>query len=420
MSLIASVAIAIAQKKYTPIKEGDEMPSISFTFLESSQISKRPIDFKGRVTVLDVWTTSCGWCILTMPKMHDIQRKYGKEVQVILVNDAEDQAKVERLIAKRSNIPRLKISLPVVLGDSLLTKVILKHVEMPTYMVFGKDGRFVKKVFGAENVDRIVDALLHGKPIEDSISVKVQTAQKAIWQSELASGDVNGPTNIMFTPEGGSAISCHRSSIIDLYRFAYGEFFTRPRRELSFVEPMPFNRVIFESERHGNPGKHYYNKVQSDSLYSYKMTAPPNSSWLKMSGAMANDLDNWFGFESRIEKRIVKYVSLTIPDTTIFKTVDGEFSGSLDEAEICFKNFTIQQFLRNWNASLAGEKYYMGRYPIVYESEYKGRIKSMCAEGVDTIDPTAVDKAISKFGIRFQLVERPVDMLVIRDKKMLE
>ncbi len=418
--LFASVGLTVAQNRYTPIREGDKMPSIPFTFLESSDLAKRKIDFTGKITVFDIWTTWCGGCILGLPKMHELQRNYGNDLQIFLVNDGESRSKVERFITKRSNIPGLKISLPVVMGDSLLTKVVLEHFALPTYLVFGKDGQLMSKISDGDQTSKFVQAILEGRSTKEIDRNHSPLSPRALWNSELASGNDNGLTNIMFTSAGGSQISCHRRSVIDLYRFAYGSFYAGSVRERSFVESFPFNRVVNESMRPTNLGRSYYNKVQSDSMYSYKMTGPQYVSWAKMSNAMIHDIDNWFELESRIEKRIVKYVSVTIPDTTVFSKVNGASSSKVTDADLCLNNITIQRFLSNWNANMEVGRYFMSRYPIVNESGYKGRIGGICIEGVDTNNPEEVDKAISKFGIRFQLVERPIDMLVIRDRKMYE
>lgn len=43
-------------------------------------------DYRGEAVILDAWATWCGSCISKFPLMDSIQRQYGKELAIVLVN----------------------------------------------------------------------------------------------------------------------------------------------------------------------------------------------------------------------------------------------------------------------------------------------------------------------------------------------
>lgn len=125
-----------------PLEVGDRVPDLTFTdILNGNKQILRLSDLKGKAIILDFWATWCGACIAFFPKMHNLQAKYGKNVQVILVGDSESDTKksVEAFLSKRAGTPD-EIKLPVAFHDTL-TKSLFPHKMFPHYVWIGADRR---------------------------------------------------------------------------------------------------------------------------------------------------------------------------------------------------------------------------------------------------------------------------------------
>ena len=76
-----------------PIKAltiGDTVPDITITNVYNYPASTIHLsDLKGKLVILDFWSTWCGACIEAFPKMEKLQKEFGDQLQVILVNTYE-------------------------------------------------------------------------------------------------------------------------------------------------------------------------------------------------------------------------------------------------------------------------------------------------------------------------------------------
>lgn len=55
-------------------------------------------DFEGKPVILNFWATWCGYCVQEMPDFEDAFKKYGNEIQFLMVNTDDGIAKGERFI----------------------------------------------------------------------------------------------------------------------------------------------------------------------------------------------------------------------------------------------------------------------------------------------------------------------------------
>lgn len=83
---------------------GDPVPDSRFTTVlnHSSQTAKLS-DFKGRLVILDFWSTRCGSCLHAFPKMDSLQKAFCNNLKVLLVNNrstGDDFAMVQAFFKK--------------------------------------------------------------------------------------------------------------------------------------------------------------------------------------------------------------------------------------------------------------------------------------------------------------------------------
>jgi len=114
LSLFYRPAIYSQVKEITfkEIKVGDKIPDILLHAINDKKFeNKRFSDLKGKLIILDFWSTHCLDCIAAFPKMEMLQEKYKGQVQVFIVNIMESQEEIEdhlrKLGLKNIRLPNL-------------------------------------------------------------------------------------------------------------------------------------------------------------------------------------------------------------------------------------------------------------------------------------------------------------------------
>lgn len=133
------------------------------SFVDSAGQTKRIADFKGQVTVVNLWATWCAPCVLEMPTLAKLAASYqGKPVQVVAISiDKGDEAgKAKAFIAKHAPLAFYhdpKMALPFALKPAA--------VGMPTTIIYGPDGVERARVSGeadwsGKDAKAVIDKLL--------------------------------------------------------------------------------------------------------------------------------------------------------------------------------------------------------------------------------------------------------------------
>ena len=142
----------------------DKVPNLTLSqILNFNQKSAEFSSFRNKALVLDFWATYCSPCIAEFPKMDAMQKKYGKNIQFLLMNTyASDTVEVleKFLAAQKAKIK--DFALPIILNSAEIKNVFPVNT-MPHYIWIGADGR-IKAITRAdqlteENVSRLIAGL---------------------------------------------------------------------------------------------------------------------------------------------------------------------------------------------------------------------------------------------------------------------
>ena len=167
----------------------DERPigkqEISLESIKVADLSKTiAADKKSRLTMVDVWSTTCGPCMLNMPHVVESENKYrprGLAVVTLSTDDPEDEKAVAR--AKEFLVKQKAFKLKNYLDSTF--QDAFEHLDfttMPAVLLYDGDGKLLKKYtwddpdnqFTYDEVDKSVAAYLDGKPMpKDSGSLPV-------------------------------------------------------------------------------------------------------------------------------------------------------------------------------------------------------------------------------------------------------
>ncbi len=86
----------------TPTQQGSQGPvaAPNFTVTDSHGASVSLEDFRGKPLVMNFWATWCDFCVKEMPHFEESFKKYGDEVQFLMVNVQESPDVAEAFIGK--------------------------------------------------------------------------------------------------------------------------------------------------------------------------------------------------------------------------------------------------------------------------------------------------------------------------------
>lgn len=121
--------------KFEALKIGEKVPDFEFAIKNYHSPTAKISDFKGKLLILDFWTTRCASCIYSFPKMEKLQKQYGDKIQVILVNVRESEAEIKSQLKNRRNpIPELE-SIPSVVSNLAMTQLFPHRFDGNYYWI---------------------------------------------------------------------------------------------------------------------------------------------------------------------------------------------------------------------------------------------------------------------------------------------
>src|ERR1700748_3257894 len=90
------------------LSSSDKVPDIAFTNKINFGNNSNLYGIKKRLIILDFWNSSCSSCIDLFPHMQVLQKKFGDQVEIILVNGKsklyhDDRNKIMNVLQKVKN-----------------------------------------------------------------------------------------------------------------------------------------------------------------------------------------------------------------------------------------------------------------------------------------------------------------------------
>jgi thiol-disulfide isomerase/thioredoxin len=136
---LQSMAQAIPE---SPWRSGDKLPDFEFSNLINHKTGSAKLsDFKGKVVILDFWSTWCTGCLAKFSLSDSLQKEFGKDLQIVLVNckDTKDTREKVLNVFKRFDVPAGNFSLVSAVYDTVLNKAF-PHRLLPHYVWIDRDG----------------------------------------------------------------------------------------------------------------------------------------------------------------------------------------------------------------------------------------------------------------------------------------
>lgn len=383
-------------------------------------------DYKGKFVILDFWGFYCAPCLASFPKIDSIQRVFGNNLQIILVN-TEEQQKTKEFFLHRSRL-KIPIKVPLVTADTILNK-FFPHDGVPFYVWIDTTGKICYK--STRITDTIISEFIKGSKL------RLREGAQRKYVSSLFSEEFLAKIRYAtYISAGIDSINLHIDyandnvpydcrSIQDLYQFAYNESdndafykFREHGRTILKVKDVYKYRYVPGTdydewrEKYG----YYYHSILPDSLKKNKYKI------------MQKDLRRYFGMDVQIEKRYVKCLVLVrtsakdklkskggSPQQTSF-AVDPR-SRDDDQASPSIRFIRNKSFHSFFEVLRGYGDWYFG-IKIIDGTGYIGKIDFEIKEDhLQNISVVSLRKELKRYDLDLAEKYIPLDVLIISEKK---
>jgi thiol-disulfide isomerase/thioredoxin len=409
---------------------GDACPNVRLTNYSNGEAKSFSLsDLKSKLIIIDFWGTGCTSCIKAFPKIDSLKKKFGNQIQFILVNQ-ESADSTKRFLSKRNKIKAPNVSM--VMGDSVLNK-LFPHFFVPHH-VWLDDKMVVRYITDGENATaKNIANFLSRKDMklafkkdmtvfDDLLVSKIPEWKENVLYYSALSHHISGLTisngiSSTVNDEEPNKISCTSSSISQLFQRAFAE-----GNKYNFE---PANTVILNVK---DKWKFTYpedidqwGEWFKSNAYYYELLIPPTRA-SDLYKIMQKDLLRYFEVDVRVEKRKIRcLLFVSAGNQERLRTKGGK-----PETNFWRINEDSIQYIRNQSferirAWITGIPNGMGlSTPVIDLVEFRGNIDFEIERTILRADPfnlPRLRKVLQKYGL--DLIEQLylTDVLVISDKK---
>ncbi len=432
LCLYLTIIIAMDAVKAQTLKVGDSLPAELWNM--PLQVINHPqgketitlSEYKDKLIILDFWATWCAPCIAMLPKQDSLQKQFKDQLQILPVT-YQTKEEVSTFMEKYEKRKGIHIDLPKVINNQNL-KPYFEHATLPHY-VWIKDGT-VQAITGYSEVnqDQIIEALtyqnlrlktkaeiplLKYEPSTSSLSTFLSRQEgelqnKIEYKSLLSRhlpGLGSGRISVIQPSEHSPQwrITSTNSSILELYRFAFGE-------GISFTNSVTI-AVETRDSLHFKPlnNRNEFKRWIEENTYCYELELDGSRAGHAFE-IMRQELKTRFPqYQGAIEKRLRTVWALVKTDDTILPVSDfAEFSESYDGFTYNLKGSTPATFANGLNMYLSGVS-----QPIIDATGISHKIDLKIEASLSKVKE--LNQALLKYGLALVEQTTEIPVLVIKD-----
>lgn len=155
-ALLLALAANAPAKTPVKLKPGDVAPQFS-----RGDLQGHPFDLKaqrGKVVLIDFWASWCAPCIVAIPHLSQLQKKYGARGFQVVGISMDDSANTTK-----ETMQKIRFDYPVVMGDAELGNLYGGVLGLPEQFLIGADGKILairSGAFAPEALDKEIAAAL--------------------------------------------------------------------------------------------------------------------------------------------------------------------------------------------------------------------------------------------------------------------
>ncbi len=423
IGLVAMLLPLLSSAQSPPVKAlgiGDTVPDITLTNVYNYPSSAiRLSDLKGKLVILDFWSTWCTNCIVAFPESQKLQEQFADKIQIILVNvfKHDDKDKVNSMFERNKASTGFTLKLPYsLLQSSLVDYFPFKYI--PHYVWIGKNGKIIATTSQDElNALNVANALHNNVA---GIHIKKDILDFSPGKPLLVNGNGGNDSNFLYRSiftkyiEGiGSTENIYRDNTGQITRYYMLNY--PPLMLLTTAFPdklnLPYNRIVVEA---GNKRKFarpqmddtaYYNN-----LFCYDLVIPPSS--------MAE-------FRNYVRDDMKKYLGVTVVNGTrnlrclvIRKKGGNPIAAKGGKPEIKLDEHSIKKYMINQPIDALIDLFNsLSDAPVIDETGIKGNIDIELPANLFHLSPVSIMSFFREKGFAVTWETRSVEVALITNHK---
>ena len=161
-----------------------------FQFIDESGEVVNQETLAGRVVVLDMWATWCGWCFEGFPNLQKVYDQFqGDNKLAILAVNTDDVAVTDEQV--RKSFEEAKIHLPIVRDTKRIADSVFQVQGLPTMVILGADGTIEDYHIGYDpNLAKTLPGKLERLLLGESLAAEeIEKYEKAVEEYRKAEAD---------------------------------------------------------------------------------------------------------------------------------------------------------------------------------------------------------------------------------------
>lgn len=433
---ISAVSFSLYAQPYPEI--GKPMPDFTLTNIEYYPKKQATLkDFKGKWLLLDFWNEACGACVASFPRSNEMQKKFRDKLQIMLIGIPKPNNIIRKLYATYREHEDLVLPCAF---DGMLNRKFQINDALP-YIILVDD----------KGIVRTITSRVHSEDMEAFFAGQDPKLDRVYRRNEEAPKDKKFPFDIrkpfLIAGNGGYDTSFLFRSILSiwnptsqqqylsggvtdddakngsfqvmaaplemLYSYAYFGLGWLPggdaRDTLNYGKVYP--HLVLEI-KDSSAFRYSYKNGIAKNWFNYSLIIPPNKDGTTESlrKAMQRDLQNYFGFEARIETRDCPCWKLVaLPDAEVKLKSQGGVRSITGTPRSGFeaKNYAFKEISKAIIYNLDGVF-------LFDETGININVDIKLEYVQNHLDD--LNKALQVYGLDLVETTRPMKVLVIRDK----
>ncbi|MEZ0454202.1 TlpA disulfide reductase family protein [Sphingobacterium thalpophilum] len=389
------------------LKPGDKIPDavwnrpLELNYFNGKKKTIKFAELKGKLILLDFWSTGCPSCIEGIPDMELVQQRFKDKVQVVMVNSKRNKDTPER-INKRFKKYKEDFNytpvLPTTLDDTLFTS-LFPHNTLPTIAIIDPKGQFVLNSFAGSITEDII-----GDFLKTGISNRFIEKSEIKNPERINTSPLVDTTGLLFC----SVMSGYRENYLGVYPavvyskgnslFQVGNYFLNTCYQLAFpdvFEGSQSSLFVFDDR---------INKEFINLIYDFKTTKGQFWYQLYMRDSITQELAFDYFRKALIERfhvaaerkkgTVAAYRLSLDASRPLWKTKGGMYINSVDKGN---------EFLIMQNVPLNGVISFIRSIldkPVIFESKSAERIDLRLAGNFLELSVEEKIAALEQYGIK--------------------
>uniref|UniRef100_F4C8V6 Redoxin domain protein n=1 Tax=Sphingobacterium sp. (strain 21) TaxID=743722 RepID=F4C8V6_SPHS2 len=423
----AAHGVALITDSIKPLQIGDTIPEalwhMPLQMVKAGQEGSTTVtlnDYRGKLIILDFWSTWCSACIAAMPKLLHLQQTFYQSIQVLPVSFQTTQK-----VREGYDHNKILKSIPMfsIVEDQSLQQAF-PHQILPHVVWITPDGKFGAATSSDLLTSTYIQEALNGKlyrwPVKEELR-QLYDLPLLVSNENLSTSKANCYYSVL-TPYQKGINNYHVKQLADtvsgtvrwqfinhsirsLYLKALGRFNDFPRNRI-ICEGISPDTVLFDAHQAGLNRDAWYQKH----AVSYETQLPLQTSFSAVKAKLLSDLNSYLALNVRLEQRVMPCFRLVLTDAKRLREAaeDAEYSNTLLD-----KIAPIKKLIAAPPSRLVASLNQMANIPPILDgTDFKGKL-DLTLHLDDVSDINKLNEQLMRYGLLLQACEERIEVLVI-------